>query len=52
MNHTESFLWQQGPVLRQEVDVRFLSAQLVVPDVPVTLKHINVTHKLLNVGSV
>lgn len=34
---TESFLWQQGPVLCQEADVRFLRAQLVVPDVPVTL---------------
>ena len=35
---TESFLRQQGPVLRQEADVRFLRAQLIVPDVPVPLK--------------
>lgn len=52
VNLTESFLWQQGPVLHQEVDVRFLRAQLVVPDVPITLKHTNETHQLLNVCSV
>lgn len=43
---TESFLWQQGPVLRQEADIRFLSAQLVVPDVPVTLKYTNTSQHL------
>lgn len=35
---TESFLGQRGPVFCQEAEVRLLSAQLVVPDVPVALR--------------
>lgn len=41
---TESSLWQQGPVLCEEANVRFLRAQLVVADVPVALPHTNTQH--------
>lgn len=34
---TQSFLWQMRSVFCQEVDVRFLSAQLKISDVPITL---------------